>query len=121
MKKKYKKITENIITENKTIKPVVRKSRLQKIILSIVSLLISTGSISIPVFATAEVVANINIIYTLVSGIIGAIGAITLLYGIFEWASAYQQHDSSQMTVGLKKIVSGLIMVAATAIIALFS
>lgn len=73
----------------------------------------------VPVFAADAVTAKIGNIESLVSGIITAAGAIVLLWGIFEFASAYQSHDTSQQTQSLKKVVSGLIMVAAPTIVGL--
>ena len=72
---------------------------------------------SIPVFATDAVVSQINLIKDLVLGIITAIGAIVLAWGVFELAFSYQSHDTSQQTAAIKKLVSGLIMVAAPTII----
>ena len=42
---------------------------------------------------------------------------IVLAWGIFEFATAYQSHDTSQQTMSLKKVVSGIIMVTAPQII----
>jgi len=72
-----------------------------------------------PVYATDAVTAKINNIYTLVVGIIGAAGAIILAWGVFEFATAYQHHDSSQQTMALKKVVAGILCCSASALIAL--
>lgn len=69
------------------------------------------------VFATDVVVGQINVLKDLVLGIITAIGSIVLAWGIFEFAFSYQSHDTSQQTAALKKVVSGLIMVAAGLIV----
>ena len=53
----------------------------------------------------------------LILGIITAAGVIVLAWGIFEFASAYQSRDTAQQTDSLKKVVSGIIMVAAPTII----
>jgi len=62
--------------------------------------------------ATA-VTGPINLLKDLFAGIVTGIGAIILIYGIFELANGWNGHDSSQVTAGLKKVVSGLIMAVA--------
>lgn len=69
-----------------------------------------------PVMAT-EVTNSINKLYSLISSIVVAIGAIVLLWGVFDFATAWQDHNTPQMTAGVKKIVSGLLMVGASGII----
>lgn len=72
---------------------------------------------ALPVQATSAVVAKINTLSELVLGIITAAGVIVLAWGIFEFATGYQGHDTSQQTASLKKVISGLIMVFAPQII----
>lgn len=72
--------------------------------------------LSVPVFAT-EITASINKLYSLISSIVVAIGAIVLLWGVFDFATAWQDHNTPQMTSGIKKVVSGLLMVFASAVI----
>ena len=69
--------------------------------------------------ATAVVTQKLGSLNELVLGIVTAAGVIVLAWGIFEFATAYQSHDTSQQTMSLKKVVSGIIMVAAPQIIAL--
>ena len=69
--------------------------------------------------ATAVVVQKLGSLNDLVLGIVTAAGVIVLAWGIFEFATAYQSHDTSQQTMSLKKVVSGIIMVTAPQIIAL--
>lgn len=71
--------------------------------------------------ATNEIVSKINNIYSLVLAIISAIGMIALVWGIFDFATAWQQHDSSQLTQGMRKIVAGLLMVCAGTVIGLLT
>ena len=40
-----------------------------------------------------------------------AAGAIVLAWGIFEFAAAYQHHDTSCRTSALKKVISGILMI----------
>lgn len=90
------------------------KKRLSRYVLCTVCFL---ALISVPAYATETVVSQINVIKDLVLGIITAIGAIVLAWGVFELAFSYQSHDTSQQTAALKKVVSGIIMVAAPIII----
>ena len=71
------------------------------------------------VMATAQVTGKLNALNELVLSIITAGGVIVLAWGVFEFAMGYQAHDTSQQTMSLKKIVSGLIMVAAPQVVAL--
>ena len=73
--------------------------------------------ISMNVMAAEAVTSKINSLYDIVLGIITAAGVIVLAWGIFEFASAYQSRDTAQQTDSLKKVVSGIIMVAAPTII----
>lgn len=72
-----------------------------------------------PVYATAEVTGMINNIYTLVVAIISAAGAVILAWGVFDFATAYQSHDSSQQTQGLKKVISGVLCICCGVVISL--
>lgn len=54
----------------------------------------------------------------LVLAVIGAIGVIILAKNLMEFATAYQQQDSSTMNSALKGIVAGAIMAAITTVLA---
>ncbi len=69
--------------------------------------------------ASAVVTQKLGSLNELVLGIVTAAGVIVQAWGIFEFATAYQSHDTSQQTMSLKKVVSGIIMVTAPQIIAL--
>ena len=69
--------------------------------------------------ATEAVTQKLGSLNELVLGIVTAAGVIVLAWGIFEFATAYQSHDTSQQTMSLKKVVSGIIMVAAPQIVSL--
>lgn len=69
------------------------------------------------VYASDSIIQKVNSIYTLVVGIVGAAGAIVLAWGIFEFATAYQSHDSTTQTQALKKVVSGILMCAASTLV----
>ena len=68
-------------------------------------------------FATQVVTQKLSSLNELVLGIVTAAGVIVLAWGIFEFATAYQSRDTAQQTDSLKKVVSGIIMVAAPQII----
>ena len=68
-------------------------------------------------FAAAQVQGKINNLYSIVTTIITAAGAIVLAWGVFEFASAYQSRDTAQQTDSLKKVVAGILMCLATTII----
>lgn len=72
-----------------------------------------------PVWASSQVVNQINNLYTLVVGIIAAAGAIVLAWGGFELGMAYFERDSSSQVQALRKIIGGLIMLGIGGIIAL--
>ena len=63
--------------------------------------------------AAAQMTAKVNKIYDIVLAIIQAAGGIVLAWGIFDFATAYQAHDTSQQTQSLKKVVSGILMIMA--------
>ncbi len=75
------------------------------------------------VYATeaGDITAKIDALKELVLGIVQSAGAIVLLWGIFEFASAYQSHDTTQQTASLKKVISGILMVAAGTIVSIVS
>lgn len=72
-----------------------------------------------PVWASSQVISQINNIYSLVVGIVAAAGAIVLVWGVFEFGAAYFERDSSSQVQSLKKCVGGLIMMGVSGIIAL--
>ena len=83
--------------------------------LALVALITILGSTTAS--ATAVVTQKLGSLNELVLGIVTAAGVIVLAWGIFEFATAYQSHDTSQQTMSLKKVVSGIIMVTAPQII----
>ena len=90
-----------------------RKKRITAVLMTMMTAVM----ISMNVMAAEAVTSKINSLYDIVLGIITAAGVIVLAWGIFEFASAYQSRDTAQQTDSLKKVVSGIIMVAAPTII----
>lgn len=73
--------------------------------------------VPVRVYAAEEVTSKINSLNEIVLSIVTAAGVIVLAWGIFEFATAYQSHDTSQQTMSLKKVISGILMVGAPTII----
>ena len=69
------------------------------------------------VYAAEVVTGKINALNEIVLSIVTAAGVIVLAWGIFEFATAYQSHDTSQQTMSLKKVISGILMGGAPTII----
>jgi uncharacterized membrane-anchored protein len=88
-----------------------------KLRMAILSAMVLLTSLNQRVHASNAIITKVNTVYTLVIGIIGAAGGITLAWGIFEFASSYQSHDSSTQTQALKKVISGILMCAASALV----
>jgi hypothetical protein len=91
-----------------------RDKRCQMTALVTMALLIMTP---MNAFAAAQVQGKINNLYSIVTTIITAAGAIVLAWGVFEFASAYQSRDTAQQTDSLKKVVAGILMCLAPTII----
>ena len=94
----------------------MRKDR-RKHFITAAMMMLMTAYLSMNSMAAEAVTSKINSLYDIVLGIITAAGVIVLAWGIFEFASAYQSRDTAQQTDSLKKVVSGIIMVAAPTII----
>ena len=90
------------------------KHRWNKIQIFILTILVM---IPVRVYAADEVTSKINSLNEIVLSIVTAAGVIVLAWGIFEFATAYQSHDTSQQTMSLKKVISGILMVGAPTII----
>jgi len=65
----------------------------------------------------ADVTSGLDSIKAIVLAIIGSIGVIYLAKSVLEFASAYQQSDSSGMNNALKGIAGGLMMAGISTII----
>lgn len=109
--------------EMKTLKkPVDRNKRnIDRIKMTVLLSFLFILLLPVTACASSQITGKIDNLYKLVVDIIKAAGAIVLAWGVFEFASAYQSHDTSQQTTSLKKIVSGLIMVFASTVIGLLT
>lgn len=71
--------------------------------------------------AGATVVTNsLNSFYSIVAAFVSAVGAIILLWGVFEWGTSMQANDGSMQANAFKRIGGGLVMILAPQIIAGF-
>lgn len=68
----------------------------------------------------AELDNTLNTLKVVCAGVIALIGAIILLMGIYSVATAWYQHDMSQMPGAIQRVVAGVIMLFSGAIVALF-
>lgn len=67
----------------------------------------------------AEVTNGINVLKTLVLACVAGVGVIFLAWGLLDFGSSYSSHDTTQQSVAIKKVVGGIIMIAAPAILKL--
>lgn len=65
-----------------------------------------------------SVIQPLTNLKTLVVSVIAAVGVIILAKNVMEFATAYQQQDSSSMNSAIKGIVAGLIMAAISSVLA---
>lgn len=68
--------------------------------------------------AGAEVVTkSLNNFYNIVAAFVSAVGAIILLWGVFEWGTSMQSNDGSMQANAFKRVGGGLVMILAPQII----
>ncbi len=75
--------------------------------------------ISSPVYASNQITSGLNNLKDLVLTVVAVIGIIMVAKNVMEFASAYQQQDSSGMNSALKGIVGGLMMAFVGAVLTL--
>ena len=100
---------------------IIGIGRINKSLLSVRAFLMAMAFrfFAFPVNALAadSVTSGIKNLGNIIGKIIQGAGAVVLLWGVFEFATAWQQRDSAAQTEALKKVISGLVMIAATAIV----
>lgn len=93
----------------------------KKVVLpSLAGALYAVSQMTMTVFAngdTSAVTKPLDNLKTLVLAVIGAVGVIILAKNVMEFATAYQQQDSSTMNSALKGIVAGLIMAGISSVL----
>lgn len=74
-----------------------------------------------PVNATGVdiVTTGFNVIYDIISAIVSSVGALLLLWGLFEWAQALNTQDGGSQSMAFKRIASGLVAILAPQLIPL--
>lgn len=102
-------------------KDLKKRQRLLTVLMIAGILLINTCPVVYAAGSASDITGKIDALKALVLGIVQSAGAIVLLWGIFEFASAYQSHDTTQQTASLKKVISGILMVAAGTIVSIVS
>lgn len=75
--------------------------------------------VSSPVYAADQITTGLNNLKSLVLSVVAVIGIIMVVKNVMEFASAYQQQDSSGMNSALKGIVGGLMMAFVGAVLGL--
>lgn len=77
--------------------------------------------VCVPVNATGVdiVTTGFNVIYDIISAIVTSVGALLLLWGLFEWAQALNTQDGGSQSMAFKRIASGLVAILAPQLIPL--
>lgn len=108
MKKKFRKMKSHLTSK---IVPVMftafmLSSRLNGIVIQAADK--NTGDTGI-----AQVNSGINVLKTLVKGVVSGVGFIILMLGVVDFGTGISEHNSTQQHEGIKKIVAGIIVCAA--------
>lgn len=61
----------------------------------------------------AQVNNGLNVLRTLVKGVVSGVGFIILMLGVVDFGTGISEHNSTQQHEGIKKIVAGVIVCAA--------
>ena len=69
----------------------------------------------------SSVTSGIDILKDIALAIVGGIGSIYLAFGISDFATGWNAHESSQQIQGIKKGISGIVMMAVPTLIKLFT
>lgn len=75
--------------------------------------------VCMPVNATDIVTRGFNVIYDIISAIVQSVGALLLLWGLFEWAQALNTQDGGSQSMAFKRVASGLVALIAPQLIPL--
>ena len=96
---------------------------MKKKILSIVSTLVFTFTVALPVFGAKKGVGNVtkglSTLESLVLAIVGGVGVIFLAWGLVDFGTAVASHETSQQMQGVKKAVAGLVIIAIPTLISI--
>lgn len=95
---------------------------MKKKILSVISTLVFTFAVTLPVFGakgTSQVTKGITTLTNVVLAIVGGVGVIFLAWGLVDFGTAVASHETSQQMQGVKKALAGLVIIAVPALIAI--
>jgi len=91
-----------------------KRKKTEQVVLTLALMLIGIGVSSQMAFASAagaSVVANgIGGLTDIVKAFVSAVGAIIVLWGLFEWGNAMQTTDGGMQSQAFKRIGGGIIM-----------
>lgn len=65
----------------------------------------------------SEVTDGINILTTLTLAVVQGAGVIYLAWGVFDFATSYSDHNTSQQNMAIKKVLSGIVAIAVPEIV----
>jgi hypothetical protein len=110
-------------TKNRNIKEVICKfykhnsKKIEKVFFVFSIMLFGTLVYVDPAFATAPtgagattVTNGISSLTDIVKAFVSAVGAIIVLWGLFEWGNAMQTNDGGMQSAAFKRIGGGIIM-----------
>ncbi|HEY9574170.1 MAG TPA: hypothetical protein VIR32_01385 [Lachnospiraceae bacterium] len=91
-----------------------RKKVNKKVVLGyLLGALFCFSSFATPVFAAEVVNGKFDTLYSLVSAIISNVGIFFLLWGVFEFATAWMGGDGSMQANAFKKMAGGIVAILA--------
>lgn len=107
MKKLFENIRKILNKGNETIKAVVT-ALVMAVVMAPVNVYAAPG---------ASYLTPLNNLKTIFIAVVGAAGAVVLLWGIVRFGMAFQKHDQNAEYGGIYTIAAGAIMVGASAIL----
>lgn len=91
----------------------MRKHKMQQMMICALTAAFFTAIMyGIPAYASnaAAIVKNgFNIIYDIIAAVVSAIGALYLLWGVFEWAQSMNTQDGGAQSMAFKRIGAGVV------------
>lgn len=101
-------------------KELKKISKLQKRISCLYITVACVFCFAYPVYATAQITSGLDVLKEIIITVITGIGALIVLWGIFEFGQSLQSHDPSQQTLAFKRIAGGIAMIAGPQLLNLF-
>lgn len=94
------------------------KELAEKLIITM-TLILNLNVVNVYAASTSSITAPLNNLKTLLLAIVGAVGGVFLVKGVYEFAVAYQQGDNAGMSAALKGLISGIMMVGVSTVLAI--